>query len=206
MLPSVLVYGAATLAAAFIAAFAGLPSLFSAPLPDRGVISVLAGLFMAAVVVLGGRRLERYRWYARMGEVLRDPVKQLLGPRAGVPEALIVALSSAIGEETFFRGMCQPGLSRLLQQRALHLEPGLAILVAVLATSISFTLLHPPWKRELRPWTFFAFVMGVAWGLLAAWSGSLAGPVLSHFLVNFFNLRRLLVWDPGQVARDSAGC
>jgi membrane protease YdiL (CAAX protease family) len=71
-----------------------------------------------------------------------------------------------------------------------------AILLAIFTTAFSFMLLHPPWKRELRPWTFFALLMGVLWGIIAAWSGSLAAPVLSHFLVNFFNLRRLLAWQP----------
>jgi uncharacterized protein len=194
MVPSLLAYGAVTLVAAFIASFAGLPSLFAPPIEDRGVISVIAGALLASVVVVGGRRLERYEWYARMGEVLRDPVKLLLGPRAGAPEAFLVALSSALGEETFFRGAIQPGLARLLERHA-HLEPRAAIAAAIAATALSFTLLHPPWKRELRPWTLFALAMGLLWGVLAAWSGSLAGPVLSHFLVNFFNLRRLLAWD-----------
>ena len=164
------------------------------PIEDRGTISMIAAALLASVVVVGGRRLERYEWYARMGEVLRDPVRLLLGPRAGAQEAFIVALSSAVGEETFFRGAIQPGLARLFE-RHLHLEPRAAILGAIVATALSFTILHPPWKRELRPWTFFALVMGLVWGVLAAWSGSLAGPVLSHFLVNFFNLRRLLAWD-----------
>jgi membrane protease YdiL (CAAX protease family) len=37
----------------------------------------------------------------------------------------------------------------------------------------------------------FALVIGGALGALAAWSGSLAAPVLAHFLVNSINLWRL---------------
>lgn len=195
MLPSVLAYGFATLVAALLAALAGLPSLFSPPIDERGIISIIAAMLLASVIVVGGRRLERYEWYARMADILRDPVRMLLGPKAGAPEAFIVALSSAVGEETVFRGFCQPGLARVFT-RNLHMEPRTAILLAIATTAFSFCLLHPPWKRELRPWTAFALVMGVLWGILSAWSGSLAGPVLSHFLVNFFNLRRLLAWEP----------
>jgi membrane protease YdiL (CAAX protease family) len=195
MLPSVLVYGALTLVAALMAALAGLPSLFSPPFEGRAGAALGAGAGLAALVVLGGRVLERYDWYRRMGEVLRDPVKLLLGQKAGVPEVLIVALSSAIGEETFFRGLIQPGLARLFE-RNLHVEPRPAVLLAIGVTATAFTLLHPPWKRELRPWTVFALLMGLVWGAIAAWSGSLAGPVISHFLVNFCNLRRLLAWEP----------
>src|SRR4051794_7608288 len=79
MLPSVLAYGAVTLVAAFIAAYAGLPSLFAVPIDERGTISVLAGATLAAIIIVGGRRLERFAWYARMADVLRDPVKMLLG-------------------------------------------------------------------------------------------------------------------------------
>jgi hypothetical protein len=195
VLPSVLVYGAVTLVAALCAALMGLPSLFAAPIEGRAAISLAAGALLAAVVVLGGRLLEKKAWYARMGDILREPVKALLGPKAGAPEAAIVALSSAMGEEAGFRGLIQPGLV-LLFVRHLAMEPRPAILLAILTTAFSFMLLHPPWKKELRPWTFFALLMGVLWGLIAAWSGSLAAPMLSHFLVNFFNLRRLLAWQP----------
>lgn len=204
MLVTVIVYGVATLVAAFIAAFANLGSLFAPPIEGRAAISLAAGVAMAAAIVLGGRWSERYAWYARMGDVLREPVRALLGPKAGIPEPFVAAFSSALGEESLFRGVCQPGLARILVNHA-SFEPRSATLLAVLATAVSFTLLHPPWKKELRPWTFFALVMGVAWGILAAWSGSLAGSFLSHFLVNFFNLRRLLAW-PGPVARDPRGC
>jgi membrane protease YdiL (CAAX protease family) len=193
MLESVLLYGAATLVATLIGAYVGLPSFFTLPVEGRGAVSVLIGVATAAAIVLGGRWCERHAWYARMADFLAGAVRGLLGPKPGATDALIVALASAMGEESVFRGLCQPGLARLLARHA-SLEATPALAIAILATSVSFTLLHPPTRRELRPWTFFAFVMGVAWGLLAAWSGSLAGPFVSHFLVNFLNLRRLLSW------------
>src|SRR5690242_4179211 len=108
---TVLVYGAATLAASLLASFAGLDSLFAPPLEGRGVVSLLAGSLLAAIIVLGGRRLEQHAWYARMADILAGAVKTLLGPRGGLSEQLVVALASSLGEETFFRGFCQPGLA-----------------------------------------------------------------------------------------------
>jgi membrane protease YdiL (CAAX protease family) len=201
---SVIIYGLATLAAALLCALAELPSLFTPPKEGLLVPTVIIALALTGLVVLGGRWLERTAWYARMADVLRDPVRLLLGPRSGVPEQFLVAFSSAMGEETFFRGFCQPGLARLLA-RTTSLDPAVATGLAILATAFSFMLLHPPWKRELRPWTLFAFLMGTSWGLLAHATGSLLGPVLSHFLVNFLNLRRLLA-TPGHIARDSERC
>ncbi len=202
MLVSVIVYGLATLVAALLCAVAGLPSLFTPPVDGTLGPTLVIAIALAALVVLGGRRLERFPWYARMADVLREPVRLLLGPRSGAPEQFLVALSSAMGEETVFRGFCQPGLARLL---AKALDPGIATGLAILVTAFSFMLLHPPWKKELRPWTVFALLMGISWGALAYASGSLLGPVLSHFLVNFLNLRRLAA-SPGHVARDSERC
>ena len=61
-----------------------------------------------------------------------------------------------------------------------------------------FGLLHFPVVKELVPWTLFAVIAGFAFGALAAWSGSLLAPVLSHLLINWLNLKRLteLQFDP----------
>jgi membrane protease YdiL (CAAX protease family) len=194
MVRSVLIYGATTLLSALFVARAGLPSLFSAPFTlERGIISILIAAALAALVVLGGRKLERYDWYRRMADAIRPVARLLLGPKAGMPETFLLALASSIGEETLFRGAVQPGLV-LLTARILPPYPALA--AAILGTSLTFTLFHPPIFKELRPWTVFAFVFGLALGALAAWSGSLAGPLLAHFLVNFFNLGRLLAHAP----------
>jgi membrane protease YdiL (CAAX protease family) len=45
--------------------------------------------------------------------------------------------------------------------------------------------------RDLRPATVFAFLVGLALGALAAWSGSILAPVIAHFLINFLNIRWL---------------
>jgi len=193
---SVLFYGVMTIGAAFLAAFARLPSLFTAPEGDRGVASLALAVLLSALVVLGGRRLEGQVWYARMGDVLRPVVRLLVGPRAGPPELFLLAASSGIGEEALFRGALQPWLIRIFERYVVSSE-ALALAMGISAATLLFTALHPPLHKDLRPWTIFALVIGFALGGLAAWSGSLAAPVLAHFLMNFFNLRRLLE-DPSR--------
>jgi len=189
---SVLLYGAMTIAAAFLAALARLPSIFSPPEDGfRGVGSIALALLLTAFVVLGGRWLERYAWYARMAEVLRPVVRLLLGPGAGLPETFLIALASAIGEESLFRGALQPLLVRLAEHYVVA-DEAIALALGITVATLLFTSLHPPLHRDLRPWTIFALVIGFAFAGLAAWSGSLAAPVLAHLLMNFFNLRRLL--------------
>ena len=49
----------------------------------------------------------------------------------------------------------------------------------------------PPLVRELRPWTVFAALLGLLFGVLAYWSESLLGPAIAHLLINWLNLHRL---------------
>ena len=67
----------------------------------------------------------------------------------------------------------------------------LAIALGILAASALFGLLHFPVVEELRAWTLFACGAGLVFGVLAAWSQSLAAPVLAHVLINWLNLKRL---------------
>jgi membrane protease YdiL (CAAX protease family) len=131
-----------------------------------------------------------------MGDVLRPVVRLLVGPGAGLPELFLLAAASGIGEEALFRGALQPWLVRSFERYVVSSEP-LSVTLGISAATLLFTALHPPLHRDLRPWTIFALVIGFALGGLAAWSGSLAAPIAAHFLMNFFNLRRLLE-DPSR--------
>jgi membrane protease YdiL (CAAX protease family) len=183
-------YGGMILAGAAAAAVARLPSLFSAPIEGRGLISLGLALALVALVVIGGLALERFDWYARMAEFLGKVVPLLLGPGVGLAGVLLLALESSLGEEALFRGFVQPWLVRLLAERA-HLAAEVALPLGVGLATLLFSAVHPPLHPDLRPWTLFALVIGFAFGALAAWSGSLAAPVLAHFLINFLNLLRL---------------
>lgn len=99
-----------------------------------------------------------------------------LGPVTG-SEAIGLALLSSFAEELFFRGAVQGALGWV-------------------AATLLFGLLHSGPGKAFRLWTLFAVVAGGLMGGIMAWRGNLLGPVVSHFLVNAVNLRRL--------ARDSA--
>lgn len=184
-------YGVMTLVGSLLAASAGLPSLFSAPVEGRGLASLGLALALVVAVVGGGRLLERYAWYARMAALIGEVVPRLLGPGAGLAGVALLAAESSLGEEALFRGFLQPWAIRLLVERA-HLDASVAVPLGVSLATALFTSLHPPVHRDLLPWTLFAFAIGLCFGALAVWSGSLAPPVLAHFLINFTNIVLLL--------------
>ena len=94
-----------------------------------------------------------------------------LGPITGA-EAIALALLSGFAEELFFRGAVQGALGWG-------------------AATVLFGLLHSGPGKAFRLWTFFALVAGGLMGGIMAWRGNLLGPIVSHFLVNAVNLRRL---------------
>ena len=152
-----------------------LSGVFLRPPGTLHVDSVLAlaqGLAVAAV--LGAAVVAFSRWSARhsgWGRSLHGEFHAILGG-LDARRILLLALLSAGGEEVLFRGVLQPRL-------------GLWV------ACVLFALLHFPVRRALVPWTAFAFVLGVALGVLTVWSGSLWPAILLHFLVNYFNLHDL---------------
>jgi membrane protease YdiL (CAAX protease family) len=57
---------------------------------------------------------------------------------------------------------------------------------------VVFALLHVGPGKRFLPWTVSALVLGVAFGWLAAWTGSLGAPLVAHFTINFMNLRHIV--------------
>lgn len=108
---------------------------------------------------------------------LTQGFREILGP-GSVQKALILAVLSSFGEEAFFRGFLQNGLSEWL-----------GALPALFIASIIFGLIHigPDAKRFL-PWTVMALVMGFVLGGMWMWTQNLVAVILAHFLVNFINL------------------
>jgi len=90
-------------------------------------------------------------------------------------EALALAVLSGFAEELFFRGAVQGAF-------ASH---------GWLWAAFLFALLHTGPGRPYRVWTLFAFLAGLVFGGLTAWSGNLLAAVVAHTLVNAINLRRL---------------
>jgi membrane protease YdiL (CAAX protease family) len=107
----------------------------------------------------------RFQW----ARDLHTSFKDLLGPLTG-REIVILALASAVGEELLFRGALMPWFGVWIQAiifAALHIGPG----------------------RRFLPWTVSAFALGLAFGLLAKWTGNIGGPIAAHFTINFLNLK-----------------
>lgn len=125
-----------------------------------------------AVVGLTRVATRRFQWARDLHTSFRD----LLGPLTG-REIVILALASAIGEELLFRGALLPWLGVWIQAAvfaALHIGPG----------------------RRFLPWTTSALVLGVAFGLIAHWTGNLGGPIAAHFTINFLNLKFIVGVQP----------
>ncbi len=84
-------------------------------------------------------------------------------------EILVLALTSGLAEELFFRGAMQPALG-------------------LLGTSLIFGAVHTGPKRVFLWWSAWAFVMGLLFGAIFEATGVLWGPVLAHVLINERNM------------------
>jgi uncharacterized protein len=165
-------YGAMAIVAFLIAAGRGDPDLYrlggspTAKLLLAGpAIGAALGLFVVLLTRIATRHLQ---WARDLHASFRD----LLGPLGG-GEIVILAIASSIGEELLFRGALLPWLGLWIQ-------------------AVVFALLHVGPARRFLPWTLSAFVLGVAFGAIAQWTGNLGGPIVAHFTINFVNLRYIV--------------
>ena len=111
------------------------------------------------------------RWWtehSHSGEQMARAMAATLGSLS-VPNALLLALASGLGEELFFRGALQPR-------------------VGWLASSLLFGAVHFVPRRDMLPWTGFAIAMGGVLGGLFTWTGNLVAPIVAHVVVNGLNL------------------
>ena len=135
----------------------GEPIVFSGPEAEAaglrplrdGALGVAIGL---AVVAASHVMTSFTRW----GETLARQLGEALGP-ISVPDAVLLAIASGLGEELFFRGALQPRVGLVL-------------------ASILFGLVHFVPRREMLPWTGFAIVMGFLLGAVFEWTGNLVAP------------------------------
>jgi hypothetical protein len=165
-------YGAMGIVAFLIAAGRGDPDLYrlgGSPaawqLGAGPAIGAALGLLVVGMTRLATRH---FQWARDLHSSFRD----LLGPLTG-KEIVILALASSVGEELLFRGALLPWFGVWIQAAvfaALHIGPG----------------------RRFLPWTLSAFVLGVAFGFIAQWTGNLGGPIAAHFAINYLNLRYIV--------------
>jgi len=162
-------YAAMGIVAFLIAAGRGDPDLYRLGGQPAGWqlavgpgLGVVLGLAVVGLTRLATRNLQ---WARDLHASFRD----LLGPLTG-REILILALASSVGEELLFRGALLPWFGVWIQ-------------------GLVFAVLHIGPGRRFLPWTASALAMGIAFGLLAKWTGNLGGPIAAHFTINFFNLK-----------------
>ena len=127
--------------------------------------SVVLGLTLAAVTVLGTRGMvRRFAWARQLHETLRPAVKD-----ASTLRLLGVAVASGFGEELFFRGLLVPVLG-------------------VVASSLLFGALHQTSGKARFVWAAWATLMGLVFAGLFQLTGSLAGSIVAHVAINAANL------------------
>ena len=145
-----------------------LPEMFPSPVwPGTGVNLLIGGVLAAGVLSAGAAFRGTFDWARRLEDEFRFVLGDL-GPR----EALVLAVSSGVAEEAFFRGLMQPAF-------------GLPL------TSIVFGLLHYPANRRLIPWTVIAIVLGFVLGIVYRETASLLAVAFAHGSINFVELLNL---------------
>ncbi len=151
----------------------GQPLFFaSQAAAERGVhwgLDAGLGVLVGAVAIVLSRVIVGR---SAAGERLARALAAALGPLAP-RHCAVLAVASGIGEEALFRGALQPSLG-------------------LLGASLVFALAHFAPRRDLWPWSLFAFVAGLALGGLFDATGNLLAPMLAHALVNAVNLRHLV--------------
>ena len=153
-----------------------LAGFFTLPGWSAAGMDLLLGLGLAAgVLALGALARRSFGWARRLDEEF----SRLLAP-LGVADAFVLAVSSGVAEEVFFRGVLQP---------AIGLYPA----------SLAFGLLHYPMNRRMVPWTVIAIGMGLLLGIVYDATGHLLPVVTAHALINFVELGRIGSRAPGPV-------
>jgi hypothetical protein len=146
------------------------------------VFSVGVGLCLGAITIAVSRALvRRAPWARTMCAALQPPL-------SGVAEhtLVIVAVGGAIGEEFIFRGFLVPTLG-------------------ILGSSIVFGAAHQLRDQGRWAWMAWATIMGLLFGLVFVATGSLAGPVVAHAVINVSNSRFLRTWKHAAPGRPLGG-
>ena len=135
-------------------------------------ISLGLGLGLAAITIgLTRYWVTRFEW-ARAMHVTFQELLRGIDPGS----VWLLALSSGVGEELFFRVGMQPTLGWLL-------------------TSLIFGAIHLGPGRKLGAWTLWALVMGLLFGSIYELTGSPLGPLVAHVLINGVNLLFISKYD-----------
>ena len=162
-------YGALLAAAVGLGALRGRPNVFvlrGGRTDELGMLTgAPIGLVIGLVAVLATRLVTRRLDWARRLHQEFHALVQGLGPL----EILLLALSSSVAEEAFFRGALMPITGLWIQ-------------------AIVFAAMHFRPRPRFYPWTIMSLAVGIGFGLLARWLGDLSAPIVAHFTINLLNL------------------
>jgi membrane protease YdiL (CAAX protease family) len=140
--------------------------------PSDVLYSTALGTCFGLLVAVGTRFcVPRFAWAKNLHRELRPLTRGLTG--AGI---LGLAVTSSLGEELLFRGLLQPWLGLWLQ-------------------ALLFGVLHQLGGTSRWVWAGWATLVGFVLGAIFALTGSLAGPLAAHALINGLNLSYLRSHD-----------
>jgi hypothetical protein len=145
-------------------------------------LSLALGLGVACVTIQATRTMvARATWARALHADLRPVVH---GQANGA--LLLMAFASGVGEELLFRGLLTP-------------------LLGVVLSSMAFGLMHQVRGRARWAWAVWATLMGLVFASLFRLTGSLAGPIAAHVMVNAVNLRYLRDREPAPLPKSLGG-
>jgi len=167
---TVLVEGGMLAIAVLMGLALAIPFWVSAHLDVGGIaLGVVAGL-----VMLAGASALTESTFAFAVRMRRDMDRFLdLFRGATVPDFLFISVLAGLGEEALFRGVIQGGLVG-------HIGLPMAIVVS----SVLFGLAH----YISKTYVVFAAGLGALFGVLYAWSGNIAVPMIAHATYDFVAL------------------
>ena len=137
----------------------------------EGNLSPSGDVFLGAGVGLFVVFLSKQSLHFASWRTLNSRFKEFFGTLSR-RDILIIAFSSSLGEELFFRGLLQPSIGLVL-------------------TSLIFGLLHVGTEKIFWLWTAMALVLGFVLGGMMEYTGNILAPLIAHFTINYFNLLSL---------------
>ncbi|RAL23604.1 hypothetical protein DL240_05440 [Lujinxingia litoralis] len=145
-------------------------------------LQVALGAGVGLLAVWASRQSEHYTSW---GKTLSEEFARMLGPMTP-GQIQVLALTSGVAEEIFFRGFLQQALS------GFEWAGGAGIWVGLVASSVVFGLVHiGPDREKFLPWTWMALGVGAVFGLMYLYTGSVLAPIIAHITINYFNLTHI---------------